>query len=152
MSLLLDTGVLYGAIDGKDEHHEAAVRILEEAVRGLHGPVAVTSFIVSEAFTLLLARRHGVSAVQALAAALWPEKGPVPIRVLDVPADVLPEIQVRFAKHYRRGLSFTDCASLWALETYGIGKLATFDEGFLKSCARSLLQAEGEAPDADGRI
>ena len=69
---------------------------------------------------------------QALAETLWRSSKvkTAPRRVLDVPVAAVTEMARLFGTHRKRGLSFTDCATLWAMGEYRIGKLCTFDEAF----------------------
>lgn len=132
MSVLLDTGPLFAAKDARDGAHARGKALLERLFSGEHGAVCTTSLVVAETFNLALARRASPGAQQALADTLWPSSKvkTAPMRVLDVPVAALPEIARLFGTHRKRGLSFTDCATLWAMGEYRIGKLCTFDEAF----------------------
>lgn len=134
MSLLVDTGVWFAYIHEDDEHHEDAQAIVAASVDGRHGRVVTTRDVAVETLTLLLARGLPRSAAQEFAALVGLETDtslPQLAAVLDVGTAGSREAWRLFRRHYEdKGLSFTDCTSLATMRRRGIGKIATFDEGF----------------------
>ncbi len=134
MSILLDTGVWFGALHERDKNHEAAQGILAACMDGAHGPVYTTSDVMDEAFTLVLARtgQSGWGMVQALGGLVgFTDARPTVATVLEVSRTAQEDAWSVFQEHYEgKGLSLTDCTTLVMMEWYGIDAIASFDEGF----------------------
>lgn len=133
MSVLLDTGVLVGKFNPRDDRHEDAQELVARIAGGELGAAFVTTYVVDETLTLLRARDQPHDRVRQAAGMLG----------LDVEADVaalthlLPADPVvfhpavdRFLELADQGLSFTDCTTLTVQQQRGLDAIATFDDGF----------------------
>lgn len=66
MTAVLDTNVLYGAIDESDAHHDGAREILLAVDGGSIGPVHVSDYVVAETLSLAHSRLGHEIAVELL--------------------------------------------------------------------------------------
>jgi predicted nucleic acid-binding protein len=134
VSILIDTGVWFGKLHGRDEHHEDAQSIVAACLDGEHGSVFTTTDIVDEAFALVRhrARGNGRGMVRDLAGYTgFTEDRPTIATVIDTDRRCQQEAWPVFERHYEdKGLSFTDCTSLVAIRRRGIDAIASFDDGF----------------------
>jgi uncharacterized protein len=129
VSLLLDTSVLYSFLDPKDEHHDAGARVIRGALRGEFGRPFTSTFILDEAFTLLLARKQPPRRAERLRDLAWPQRDPF-MDILDVTRKDVEEATELFLQHHERGLSFTDCTTIALARRHRVDHVATFDKGF----------------------
>jgi predicted nucleic acid-binding protein len=133
MSILLDTGVLHGFLNTKDQRHQDAMTIIEAVLDGKHGTAVTTTFVVDEAITLANVRGQPFAVVGDLLGMIGMNPGaglPSFITLTDVThTDIAAATRLQ-ERHWARGLSFTDCTSLQIMTRDNIDAIATFDGGF----------------------
>lgn len=127
MVVLIDTGVLVGAIARNDEHHARCQRILDQVLDGQHGALVTTDHVLSEGLTLLRRRPANLDVSRGFADLLLGPKPAFRMRWTD-------EATMRHAvtlhlKLYPRRLSLVDCTLLAHAEQLG-ASIATIDAQF----------------------
>lgn len=133
MTILVDTDVLVAFINRREARHTEALGVMRKAFGGTWGAPAVTDFVIDEALTLLQARGAGMVAVDRVLSLVFEpiERGRPPLLPLQRVSDrALGDAVRHFRKHYRRGLSFTDCTTLAVAGERSVGQVASFDRGF----------------------
>lgn len=133
MTCFVDTDVLVAWVNRSEGRHQRARELLRDALSGLWGSVFVTDFVVDEALTLLMARGAPLeTADQILSIALAqviPGAAP-PLPLARVSDEAYRHAVPLFRRHYRRGLSFTDCTSIAMVEERRARAILSFDRGF----------------------
>lgn len=134
MSILLDTGVWFGKVHVRDEHHEEAQSLIAACMDDVHGAVYTTTDVVDEVFTLALSRGGAKAAgmIQDLAGFLgFTDHQPTIATVIGIDVADQRAAWPLFERHYEdRQLSYTDCTSLLTIRERGIDRIASFDDGF----------------------
>ncbi len=125
MTVFIDTSVFVAYYNKRDVHHERAVSILKEIDAGKHGKVFTSDYVFDEAVTVVLVRTKSVEKAIKLGEHLLKSD----IDLLKVNSYVFREAWDLFKKVK---MSFTDCTNIVFMKIFGIGKIATFDEGFKK--------------------
>jgi predicted nucleic acid-binding protein len=133
VTCLLDTDLLVAWLLKREGKHHEAEAIVAKALVGAWGSPFVTDFVLDEALTLLMVRGAPSEAIDRLLAATF--EGPThgqapPIPVSRVSDGAFREAVPLFRRHYRRGLSFTDCTSLAVMAERHVAVIASFDRGF----------------------
>ncbi|MDE1821690.1 MAG: type II toxin-antitoxin system VapC family toxin [Euryarchaeota archaeon] len=128
MSVLLDTGVLYGALNHDDEAHERATALLDRVGRREFGAPLVLDHVVHELFTLIRSRRDP-PALEEAAARLLPLPTPElrGLSIASLGTSLMRPAWGVFRKYRDQRLSFTDAALLASMRELRIDRLATFD-------------------------
>lgn len=140
MTCLVDTDVLVAWVSKREDRHAQARALLDEALRGAWGAPFVTDYVVDEALTFLMARQAPIeTAERVLALTLGhPVPGLAPafptVRVSD---EAFRHSVPLFRRHYKRGLSFTDCTSLAIMAEREAQTILSFDRGFDGLVARA---------------
>ncbi|MEM2874667.1 MAG: type II toxin-antitoxin system VapC family toxin [Candidatus Hadarchaeales archaeon] len=126
MAIFLDTCVLIAARNADDKNHARAKEIMRSVLKGEHGEIYTSDYVIDEAITLMLRRTRSLR----LAIDMGDHVLSSPrIRKLWVTEDVFGRAWKLF-KSQKRPMSFTDCTSLALMEKNGIGKIASFDSDF----------------------
>lgn len=127
MAVLLDTGVLVGALSPKDPLHRRAAGVLERLGNGQRGALLVTDGVVMEGLSLLRRRVGDRALSQGFADWALGDK-PV-LKVCWTDESLLREAVALHFRHYDRGLSPIDGGLLaWAKRLDCA--VATFDSQF----------------------
>jgi predicted nucleic acid-binding protein len=126
MAVFLDTSVLVAARNVDDKNHARAKELMKSMLRGEHGEIYTSDYVMDEAVTLMLMRTKKIEL--AINVGEYVLRSPR-IRKLRVTEDVFDAAWGKF-KSLRKPMSFTDCASLALVEKSGIGSIASFDSGF----------------------
>jgi len=131
MSLFLDTGVIVASANPRDQHHEAASRLLQMAGTGRFGDLITSDYVFDEAVTLAYART-GRTDLAVRVGDLILGTGPAGrlMGIAYVTPQALLRAWARFQRLATRGMSFTDCTSLEIIGTMGLDEIASFDHGF----------------------
>lgn len=129
MSILLDTGVLFAFLNADDERHVAARDLLKRVAASEWGAPFVNEYVVDELFTLIRARTRSKK-LEGAAKRLLPLPTPAlaGLRILPVGPERLAATLGVFELHHKEGLSFTDASLLVVLDSFGLDRLATFDQ------------------------
>jgi len=127
MAVFLDTSVLVAARNVDDKNHVVAEELMRSMLRGEHGEIYTSDYVVDEAVTLMLMRTKRLKL--AIDVGEYVLRSPR-IRKLRVSEDVFDAAWERFKSLGKRPMSFTDCTSLALMEKSGIGSIASFDSGF----------------------
>ncbi|MEW6048660.1 MAG: PIN domain-containing protein [Bacillota bacterium] len=123
MTVLVDTGAWYALADRSDAHHAAARRWYQS--RAPHEDLVTTDLILTETFTLLMARLG-----HQAARAWWDAFRATNVRyVVPTPPDFdrASEVLARFSDH---DFSLTDCVTFAIMERLGIHSAFSFDVHF----------------------
>lgn len=125
--LFLDTTVLVGAADRRDQLHDASRRILQAVATGRLGTALVSDFILDETVTIL-GRRRGVGAKRAVQVALGVlDSGRVRCAFID--ATTFRDALQVFAK-FEATLSLTDASTVAVMRSAGCSVLFSHDADF----------------------
>ena len=138
MSVLLDTGVLFAFLNGDDERHPEARRIIAAVAEGRHGSPFVSDLVVHELFSLIRAKTrnpHLETAAKRLLPLPTPE---LPnLRIVSLGHERLPDLVAAFERRRDLGITVTDASHLVLMDLLGIDYLATFDRR-LQALARNV--------------
>ncbi len=127
MSILLDTGLFFGAYNTQDALHGDALAIYVKAFEGEWGGVYTSDYIIDETCTLLKAKADPVLAQEFLKA-IRESKG---ISVIGVYNEIFEESCKAFERYHEKpGLNFTDATTIALMEGLGIEHLGSFDHSF----------------------
>ncbi|MEM3402119.1 MAG: PIN domain-containing protein [Candidatus Hadarchaeales archaeon] len=126
MSVFLDTSVLVAARNVDDENHDRAKELLISALKGEHGDIYTSDYVIDEAVTLMLRRTKRIEL--AINVGEYVLRSPR-IKKLWVSEDIFSAAWEKF-KSLRKPISFTDYTSLALMEKMGIESIASFDSGF----------------------
>jgi len=126
MAVFLDTSVLVAARNVDDKNHAGAKELMKSVLRGEHGEIYTSDYVVDEAVTLMLRRTKRIEL--AINIGEYVLRSPR-IRKLRVSEDVFDAAWEKF-KSLGKPMSFTDCTSLALVEKGGIKSIASFDSGF----------------------
>lgn len=141
MTLLVDTDMLVAFINRREARHEAATELMKRALDGAWGAPATTDFVLDEALTLLQARGAPLSTADRVLILVFDpvrKDGQAALPLLRVGERALSDAVRHFRRHYRRGLSFTDCTTLALAAEREIEHVASFDRGFDGLLARVI--------------
>lgn len=125
--LFLDTTVLVGAADARDECHEDGKAVLKSVATGKPGTAFVSDYVLDETLTIL-GQRRGVGPARAIDFVRRVLSSP---RVKLVVTDVEDFTQALddYARH-GGALSFTDVMSLVVMKGQGCSLICSHDAGF----------------------
>jgi hypothetical protein len=127
LSVFIDTGVLVAARNVDDKDHLRAKELMMSMLRGEHGEIYTSDYVIDEAVTLMLRRTRRLElAINVGEHVLSSPR----IRKLRVSEDVFNAAWKKFKSLGKRPMSFTDCTSLALMEKGGIRNIASFDSGF----------------------
>lgn len=127
MAVLVDTGVIVGAMSTTDPHHERAHRLLKELASGKRGALLATDHVLAEGLTLLRRRPGDERLSQAFADACVGAAPRFRMQWTDETA-TRDAVALHF-KHYARGLSLVDCTLIALARRLG-ATVATLDAQF----------------------
>jgi len=139
VTILVDTDVLVSFINRSESRHPQAAELLRRTWEGGWGAPIITDFVLDEALTLLMSRSARLDfADRLLKMALEPlAPGANPLLPLVRVSDTAFAAAIPlYRRHFRRGLSFTDCTTLAVIAERGVDLLASFDRGFDGLAAR----------------
>lgn len=131
MTVLVDTGVLYAHHDRDAARHADANAAFEALLSGAHGQPYVTDYVYDEAVTLARRRTGRFDAARTLGERLR-GAGEYPAVFAFVHVDrVLFEAAVAvFERYPDQELSFTDAATVAAVEDRNLDAVVSFDDDF----------------------
>jgi len=133
----VDTSGFYALLVEREEMHERAARILQQAQRR-RAKFVTTDYVLDETATLLVARGFGHLVEGFLQSTLQSKAC-----VVDWTS---PEVFVRaaafMAKHIDQGWSFTDCLSFQTMKARRLREALTKDEHFDKAGFKALLRGK----------
>lgn len=139
MTILLDTDVLISFINRREGKHAQAAELMRQILEGRWGAPAITDYVLDEALTLLKVRGAPPEAADRLLKLAFEATAPgrtSPLPLVRVTDAAFARAIPLFRRHFRRGLSFTDCTILAVMAERGIEPLASFDRGFDGLAAR----------------
>lgn len=128
--LFLDTTILVGAADARDDCHADAKAILLAVASGKPGIAFTSDYLLDETLTTLTISR-GVAAAKAVAFVRRVMASPK-VRVLVTDSDDFSQALADFPRHGELGLSFTDTMSLVLMRGKGCTLICSHDKGFDK--------------------
>ncbi|MHA1323944.1 MAG: type II toxin-antitoxin system VapC family toxin [Candidatus Helarchaeota archaeon] len=135
MGIFIDTGFFIGLAHPKDEFHQNCTRILEEMSSGKYGLIFTSSFVISEAATLLLIRTYGNLEIlkefhdliygQQQFAQIFSWTPEMERRTWDLFMTINKK-----AKEKKKLISFVDASNIVYCRTYDIPYIVSFDSHF----------------------
>lgn len=128
--LFLDTTILVGAADARDECHEDGKAVLKAVATGKPGTAFTSEYVLDETLTILASKR-GVGAAKAVEFVRRVMSSPR-VKVLGVDTDEFFQTLSGFTRHGALGLSFTDAVSITLMEGQGCKVICSHDAGFDK--------------------
>ncbi len=128
--LFLDTTVLVGAADARDENHEDGKAILQAIATGKPGMAWTSDYVLDETLTILAGKR-GIGADKAVTFVHRVMSSPR-VKVLSADSDDFRAALERFPDLGDRGLSFTDTMSTVLMDGQNCSIICSHDEGFDK--------------------
>ncbi len=127
MGVFVDTGLFVAAANKSDKNHGTAKSLFEAALKGEHGVIYTSDYVVDETVTTALARTHNHAiAVNAGRMILDSPR----IDKLYTGPEEFKDAWKRFQTLRKRPMSFTDCTTLSHMERRGLKKLMSFDSEF----------------------
>jgi predicted nucleic acid-binding protein len=125
--IFLDTTVLVGAADARDECHADGKAILQAVAGGKPGAALVTDYVLDETLTIL-GKRRGIGASKAVAYVQRILSSP---RIVRISIDA-GDFDQALSLYARAGgaLSFTDVVSLFVIQQQGCTIICSHDGGF----------------------
>jgi predicted nucleic acid-binding protein len=127
MGVFVDTGIFVAVANRRDKNHEVARSLLEAALKGEHGVIYTSDYVVDETITTALARTHNHAiAVNAGRMVLDSPR----IETLYTDPEEFKDAWRKFQALRKRTMSFTDCTTLSHMERRGLKKLMSFDSEF----------------------
>lgn len=120
MSLFVDTGVWFAAVDAGDRHHRRATEIL-----GRDEELLVTDHIVIESWRLI-AHRLGAGVADRFAEEIV--LGAATLQIVTA-ADLSSALAVR-GRYPDQSFSLVDCTSFAVMERLRLRRVAAFDDDF----------------------
>ncbi len=127
MAVFIDTGIFVAVRNLQDSNHKRGVELMEEALRGVHGIIYTSDYVIDEAITLALARtRNHHIAINTGKYILDSAR----IVKLQISHEIFQDAWRRFQELREGDLSFTDCTSLSAMQKHRVQRIISFDSGF----------------------
>lgn len=131
MTILVDTGVLYGDHDIDATRHDAASDALDAVYDGRFGLPYVSDYIYDEAVTLTLTRSGSFPAAKRLGKRLrGVDPYPRTYERLRVSRAVFADAVEIFESYDDQVLSFTDATSVALARRHDIDRILSFDDDF----------------------
>lgn len=132
MSLFLDTGVLFAAVNRNDRGHAAARAVFERIAAGEWRAVYTSDYVLAETLNLVQSKAPKRASAEAVLGLCLGDAATPPVvrEVLRVHGTRFAGAVERYRRHFASGLSLTDCTTLELMETFRIAQVATFDKGF----------------------
>ena len=127
MGVFADTGVFVAAANKSDKNHAVAKSLLEAALKGEHGVLYTSDYVVDETIATALARTHNHA--MAVNAGRLIMDSPRIERLYTDPEE-FKDAWKRFQVMTKKPMSFTDCVTLSHMERRGLAKLMSFDSEF----------------------
>lgn len=133
--LFLDTTVLVGAADARDDCHSDGKAVLEAVVTGKPGLALTTDYVLDETLTIL-GQRRGIGPAKAVDFVGRILSSPR-LRLVTTDAQDVASAMADCAK-IGGALSFTDVVSLAVMRRHGCDVICSHDTGFdrVKSVTR----------------
>ncbi|MGQ0534619.1 MAG: type II toxin-antitoxin system VapC family toxin [Methanobacteriota archaeon] len=131
MSVLVDSSVVIAYLHRRDRLHREACALMAPLLEGRRGSVGVTTDLVDEILTFLVAR--GATRAQldrAVAFVLGDGREEGAFVLHRVGPDHFAEALRLLRRHRDRRLNFTDCTSLAVMGSVGMSTIVSFDAGF----------------------
>lgn len=128
--LFLDTTVLVGAADARDECHEDGKAVLQAVASGRPGLAFTSDYVLDETLTILAGKR-GVGAARAVEFVRRVMASPR-VRVITIDSEDFQQALADYLRHGASGLSFTDTVSLVLMRAQGCSLICSHDSGFDK--------------------
>lgn len=128
MTILIDTSVVFGFANTRDQRHDEAARLMQSVAKQRWGAPRFSPFVVAETLTLLRARlKDERSERRAKRLLPLPDSLLPGCRVLPLTSADMQAAWDAFDRYRDARLSFADAAQVAAIEAGVAGHLATFD-------------------------
>ena len=128
MTVFLDTGVLVGYSNRRDQRHERASALLDEIRTGAYGVPFTSDYVFDEAVTLALMRTgRGDIAVGVGDLILPASRKERFLEVIHTSREHFVEAWSAMRDHVGAGLSFTDWVTVQHVRRREIDRVASFD-------------------------
>lgn len=148
MSIFMDTGIFFGAYNEGDALHEDALAIYVAAFGGKWGGVYTSDYVVDETCTLLKLHARSDLAVRFLKAV----KESMGISLVRVEEELFDTSCGIFEEYLgRKGITFTDAATIAIMRALDIEVLASFNAAFDGIAPRRIGEGYASASPKDAR-
>jgi predicted nucleic acid-binding protein len=134
----VDTSGFYALLVERDEMHNRAAQILQQAERRC-AKFITTDYVLDETATLLIARGFGYLVDPFFQSTLHSKACAVEWTT----PETFARAATFLAKHIDQGWSFTDCLSFQAMKAHRLREALTKDEHFEKAGFTALLRDAG---------
>lgn len=113
-----------------DAAHARAQTLVRQIQEGEYGTAYMSELILAETLNYLVAKARDRSLPQLAAADLYGEPDGSWVSFLEASATWRNAARDRFRRYAAKGLSYTDCSSVAAVEMLPLDAIASFDRGF----------------------
>lgn len=126
--IVLDTSLVVAYFNNRDDNHTRAEKIIEDIIKGRYGRTAyITDYIFDEVATVSFIRLKNLDQVVKIGKTLLNAT-----KIIEINKDCFDNAWDIFCTQKNTHLSFTDCATISAMQQNSIENLATFDKDFTK--------------------
>ena len=125
MSVFIDASVFCAFANERDVHHEKAVQIVDDIIRGKHGKHVTTDYIFDEIIAVTMRRTNREIAKEFGTNLLNSE-----VFIAKIDSGTFQKAWEFFKN--TENFNFTDCTILAFMDSFGMKTLATFDNEFQK--------------------
>ncbi|MFA5942930.1 MAG: PIN domain-containing protein [Candidatus Thermoplasmatota archaeon] len=125
--LFLDTTMLVGAADARDECHDDGRAVLEAIATGKPGMALISDYVLDETLTIL-GKRRGIGPAKAVDFIRRVRSSPR-VNLVSVDAEDFAQALTDYSR-IGGALSFTDVVSLVVMKNQGCTVICSHDSGF----------------------
>jgi len=133
MSAFIDAGIFVAAYNTRDNNHNRAIELVNNAMKGQYGSLSTSDYIFDEAVTLMLARTKNPEFAFGVGEFILgnPSRSISSFaKLIRVDEEVFSDAWTIFKRHAVKGLSFTDCTTVVLMKRSKIDTLLSFDSSF----------------------
>lgn len=133
MSAFIDAGIFVAAYNTRDDNHNRAIELINNAIKGQYGSLSTSDYIFDEAVTLMLARTKNPEFAFGVGEFILgnPSRNiPSFAKLIHIDEELFSEAWTIFKRYAVKGLSFTDCTTVALMKRGKIDALLSFDRSF----------------------
>ena len=127
--IFVDTGAWYALMDAADPNHRSAAAFWRELMRGAHGRLLTSDYVMAETYNLLR-RRGGPDPVERLAGLLRETQS---VELLWISPEDHERGLGLLLRRRDKPWSFTDCTSFVVMESLDVRDAFGFDRNFAQA-------------------
>ena len=114
----------------RDAFHPRAAKTLPQLLRGRHGKLFVSDYVLAETLNYFVAKSRDPTSADRIATDLLGEASAPWLQVIRVDGPMWAAAREKFRALSKAGLSFTDYTSIAAVELLGLDAIVSYDGGF----------------------